>query len=90
MGLEIERSFVLRNPAKAISDRHQAGVTGREPLLTLASRRLLKKGEKPKAEEQKKLGEYPGALTNWWDEANAWAPIQEAVRTWAALWIARS
>ena len=82
---EIERTFVSRNLVKGIVHRHRSGVAGREPLWTVLPRRPLKKGQKPKTEEQVLIDEYSAALTDWWDDSGAWLAVQKALDTALAL-----
>lgn len=81
---EVERTFVSRNLLRDVVERHRNGIAGREPLWSLLPRRALKKGEKPIEAEQTQLDEYAAALTDWWDEGNAWRAVQQALDT--ALW----
>ncbi len=81
---EVERTFVSRNLARDVVERHRNGIAGREPLWNLVPRRGLKKGEKPTAEEQARIDEYSAAITDWWDENGAWPAVQAALDT--ALW----
>ncbi|GGO32669.1 hypothetical protein [Deinococcus humi] len=82
---EIERTFVSRNLARDIVRRHRSGVAGREPLWTVLPRRPLKKGQKPTGEEQIRIEQYSGALTDWWDDSGAWLAVQKALDTALAL-----
>ncbi|MFB9991239.1 hypothetical protein ACFFLM_04500 [Deinococcus oregonensis] len=74
---EIQRTFVSRNPAKDIVERHQSGVAGREPLYSV----LFRDGRKPGTAEAKRLDEYTRALTDWWEDSGAWPAVQSALRT---------
>ena len=82
---EIERTFVSRNLPRDIVRRHGHGVAGREPLWNLLPRRILKKGEELRADEQAFIDEATGALVDWWEESGAWAAICSALATALSL-----
>jgi hypothetical protein len=75
----IKRTFVSRNCVAEVTNRHVAGVTGREPTWNLVPRRALKPTETPTEEEQKLIDEADAALTEWWDERGLYEAFQDAI-----------
>lgn len=99
LALEIKRGFVSKNTVAEVTNRHVAGVIGREPMWNMALRRALSEGEEPTKEEQALIDEAEALLTEWWDSASrgvSWrgeagqsvhAIIQDAAAT--CLWAER-
>lgn len=83
----IERVFVSRNMLRDVVQRHQSGVAGREPLWTIAPRRLASRTDQATESERAATDEFSAALTGWWDAREVWPAVQRAVRT--ALWSGR-
>lgn len=72
---EIERSYVSRNLARDIIDRHVSGIAGREPLINV----LFRDGRRVTQELQKRLDEYNGAITDWMEYRSVWLAVQRAL-----------
>lgn len=74
---EIERTFVSRNLARDIIDRHATGVIGREPLIGV----LYRDDRTPTQADATRLSEYDTALTDWAEASHAHLAAQRAVTT---------
>jgi hypothetical protein len=80
---EIKKMFTARNAIGEVTERHVAGIMGREPRWTFVLRdpiaAIATDGELS-VEQDRDRTELEARLTQWWDDAGAHTVLQELAR----------